>query len=261
MRLGIGLNITRQNEVFRLSNLFAGASAMVWYDPSDLSTMFQDAAGTTPVTASGQPVGLIRDKSGFGFHASQSTAAARPTYTESGGKRYLVFDGIDDALTTGTITPAVSKAQAFVGMVKAGNPVSRGTVFNFPDNGFNSITLETPIAAGTDTRLFHIGASTLRAIQTPLALSTPVVYTALSDLAAPSLVLRTNGAQVGANTDATGGGNFRAGLLRIGDYVTPSGRFLNGRLYSFVLRFSSASLTADQIAQAEAWTNRKTGAY
>lgn len=32
------------------------------YDPNDLSTMYQDAAGTTPVTSAGQPVGLILDK-------------------------------------------------------------------------------------------------------------------------------------------------------------------------------------------------------
>lgn len=34
-----------------------------WYDPSDRTTLFQDSAGTTPVTAMGQPVGLILDKS------------------------------------------------------------------------------------------------------------------------------------------------------------------------------------------------------
>ena len=33
-----------------------------WYDPSDLSTVFQDAAGTTPAGV-GDPVGLILDKS------------------------------------------------------------------------------------------------------------------------------------------------------------------------------------------------------
>lgn len=43
--------------------LFANNEQGVWYDPSDLSTMLQDAAGTTPVTAVGQPVGLILDKS------------------------------------------------------------------------------------------------------------------------------------------------------------------------------------------------------
>ena len=34
-----------------------------WFDPEDMSTMFQDAAGTTPVTALEQPVGLWLDKS------------------------------------------------------------------------------------------------------------------------------------------------------------------------------------------------------
>lgn len=33
------------------------------YDPNDLSTLYQDAVGTVPVTAAGQPVGLILDKS------------------------------------------------------------------------------------------------------------------------------------------------------------------------------------------------------
>ena len=52
-----------------------------WFDPSDLSTLFQDAAGTTPVTAVEQPVGLWLDKSGNGNHATQSITASRPTLT------------------------------------------------------------------------------------------------------------------------------------------------------------------------------------
>ena len=43
--------------------LFNGGVTGAWYDPSDFSTMFQDAAGTTPVTAVGQSVGLRLDKS------------------------------------------------------------------------------------------------------------------------------------------------------------------------------------------------------
>ena len=42
---------------------FASNEAGVWYDPSDLSTLFQDSAGTRPVTAVEQPVGLMLDKS------------------------------------------------------------------------------------------------------------------------------------------------------------------------------------------------------
>lgn len=48
------------------------------FDPSDLSTLYQDAAGTTPVTAVEQPVGKMLDKSGNGYHATQSITASRP---------------------------------------------------------------------------------------------------------------------------------------------------------------------------------------
>jgi len=58
--------------------LFANNQQGVWYDPSDFSTLFQDSAGATPVTAVEQPVGLMRDKSGRNNHASQITAASRP---------------------------------------------------------------------------------------------------------------------------------------------------------------------------------------
>ena len=48
---------------FTPEDLFLNGEQGAWYDPSDLTTMFQDRAGTTPVTADGQTVGLILDKS------------------------------------------------------------------------------------------------------------------------------------------------------------------------------------------------------
>lgn len=49
------------------TSLFAASEPGAWYDPSDMSTMYQDAAGTTPVYMPGQgqvdpPVGLLLDK-------------------------------------------------------------------------------------------------------------------------------------------------------------------------------------------------------
>ena len=72
--------------------LFAAGEQGAWYDPSDFSTMFQDTAGTTPVTATGQTVGRINDKSGRGNHATQATAASRPIYgiEPFGGRRNLL---------------------------------------------------------------------------------------------------------------------------------------------------------------------------
>jgi hypothetical protein len=78
---------------FNPTTLFTGTDTGWFYDHSDMSTLFQDAAGTTPVTAVGQPVGLQLDKSGKGNHRTQSTALNRPTLA-----RHPV-SGIRNALT------------------------------------------------------------------------------------------------------------------------------------------------------------------
>lgn len=72
--------------------LFAGGAQGAWYDPSDLGTLFQDAAGTTPVADYGDPVGLILDKSGNGNHASQASVAAKPIFARvpEGGRRNIL---------------------------------------------------------------------------------------------------------------------------------------------------------------------------
>jgi len=46
-----------------IKSLFANQEQGFAFDFNDLSTMYQDAAGTTPVTGVGQPVGLVLDKS------------------------------------------------------------------------------------------------------------------------------------------------------------------------------------------------------
>lgn len=125
-------------------SLFASGEQGAWYDPSDLSTMFQDSAGTTPVTADGQPVGKILDKSGHGNHASQATAAARPLYKTDGTYHWLQFDGVDDYIgcSWSSITalstlfagvnrtnssnwvmfmPSASSPQPFLGVCQAGD--------------------------------------------------------------------------------------------------------------------------------------------
>jgi len=72
-------------------SLFTTSEPGFWYDPSDLTTMFQDTAGTTPVTTPGQTVARINDKSGRGNNATQATAASRPTYgiVPLGGRRNI----------------------------------------------------------------------------------------------------------------------------------------------------------------------------
>jgi hypothetical protein len=80
--LGIGLGMPFGGRVgaaaWSPTALFAASEQGVWYNPSDFSTLFQDSAGATPVTAVEQNVGRINDKSGNGNHASQSSSGSRP---------------------------------------------------------------------------------------------------------------------------------------------------------------------------------------
>jgi len=79
--------------------LFLAGVLGVWYDPSDLSTLFQDAAGTIPVTADGDPVGLMLDKSGNGNHAIQAVSGSRPVYRTDGTLHRLYFNGVNSVLS------------------------------------------------------------------------------------------------------------------------------------------------------------------
>ncbi len=106
--LGYASNFDQQ-----IQKLFANGEQGFFYDPNDLSTMFQDAVGTVPVTAAGQPVGLLLDKSkgmvlgdnylttdtldftiGWADTASV-TAKSKNSFTVNGtGGCFAVFDGL-----------------------------------------------------------------------------------------------------------------------------------------------------------------------
>ena len=102
-------------------------SLLAWYDGGDMSTMYQDSAGTTPVVAVDNPVGLWQDKSGSGLHALQATAAARPAYKESSGKGYIEGDATDDRLVvslpavTGTLIRSDRSGTGIYGISASGD--------------------------------------------------------------------------------------------------------------------------------------------
>lgn len=87
---------------FTPASLFSGGKKGAWYDPSDLTTMFQTgtrASPGTPVTSNNDPVGLILDKSGNNNDWT-SSSTARPLYKTSGGLSWLEFDGTNSVLST-----------------------------------------------------------------------------------------------------------------------------------------------------------------
>lgn len=429
---------------FSPSQLFAQGEQGVWYDPSDFSTMFQDSAGTTPVTAVEQPVGRILDKSGRGNHATQSTPTSRPVlsakvnlllnsllnggvsgspgtpptswtyattgaptvtfatdtealsgntvrvtlgtlerqlisqsisvaantnyifsvvvdvvvsssvwnfvtwvssptgatltwqvdgvtvpggsaaplgrhvlsailtvgatagtsfarfgagvqgnttgqdvvfrqiqlqtgsarsqyqwtntatnYDTTGFPYYLRFDGTDDFLVTGTITPGIDKAQVFAGVRKLSDAVSATPVYYGTSATFSSNTgafmINTPGSAGAATiTLSARGTSTATASQSGLPSPITAVVAGSVDIAAPLTSIKINGGPANTSTATLGTGNFLDRPMFIGRQNTVNP--FNGHLYSLIARFG-ANLSAATITQTETWVNGKTGAY
>lgn len=95
--------------------LFSNGEQGGMWDATDMASLFQDSAGTTPVTAYTQPIGRMLDISGNGHHHLQSAASSRPQYTADGA----LFDGIDDGMLSDSIDLSAETAITFAALYEA----------------------------------------------------------------------------------------------------------------------------------------------
>jgi hypothetical protein len=116
------LSVIPQSEVSVITPVFSNGELGVFFDPSDEATLFKDTAGTVPVTADGDLVALMRDKSGNNNHATQSDSSSRPAFRTNGTLSWLESSG-----TQGFEFPSVSLASDAVDSMSAvmvtGEPV------------------------------------------------------------------------------------------------------------------------------------------
>lgn len=134
--------------------LFSASEPGAWYDPSDMSTLFQDSAGTTPVTAVEQPVGRMLDKSGRGNHASQATTTKRPVLS----RRVNLLVGSTTLATQSITTLAAGYKIVFSG---TGSVTLSGTATGVYGAGTNSITctagtLTLTVSGSVQDASFHL---------------------------------------------------------------------------------------------------------
>jgi hypothetical protein len=82
------------------------AGLIGWYDFSDPTTLWEDAARTDPVDIDTDAIAGVTDKSSSGFHLAQTVAASRAAYRTGvlNGKSVARFDGVDDTISTFAIT-------------------------------------------------------------------------------------------------------------------------------------------------------------
>ena len=222
-----------------ITKLFANGEQGFAYDPNDLSTMWQDANGTIPVTAAGQPVGLIRDKSGRNNHAYQTTSASRPILRKNAitGANYLEFDGSDDFLRTNNIDfTATDQVSLFAGVRKLSDAttgmVAEFSPFSTSNNG--TFALYAPYDTtfkGYGFRSRYSASSDANTVS-PLSPSSSVLA-GHGDIYGDKSQLKINGLIVAKNVSDQGAGNYGNYPLYIGRRGGTSLPF-NGHLYSLI---------------------------
>jgi len=244
-------------------SLFAAGQEGVWYDPSDLTTLFQDSAEPpiTPVTAAGQTVGTMLDKSGNGNHARQTTAAQRPTYQTGSGLHWLEFDGVDDIMSTSAIDfTSTDKMSIFIGQRNLAN-----STFNVIAEISNrsDITPGTFLVGNSFSNKHRNYGSLIKGTITREVVSANSFYapnssvlTLLGDIAAPFVTFRINKSLVGESTFSLGTGNYGDHSLFIGGRGL--GTYLyEGRLYGVIIVGKTAS--TNELADVETYMAAKSG--
>lgn len=110
--------------------LFANGEQGFAYDPNDLTTLYQDAAGTIPVTAQGQPVGLILDKSKGAVLGSDVSKPFNSDWSSEVGKIYVENSKLIStsyANTFSTLNNVVLESGRFYEVVVNMQQTTRGT--------------------------------------------------------------------------------------------------------------------------------------
>ena len=117
--------------------LFAAGEQGWVYDPSNLASLFQDAAGTTPVTAMEQPVGLQLDLSGRGNHRRQTTSANRPVVSAR-VNLLTKTEQFDDAVWTRTSATIIATNTV--------SPIGISNAFTINYASTGTLRLTTPVS-------------------------------------------------------------------------------------------------------------------
>lgn len=240
-------------------SLFAKGEQGVWYDPSDMTTLFQDNLGTVPVTAAGQVVGMMKDKSGRGNHATQSSVGSKPILRNSGALWWLEFDGVDDFLVTSSVDfTATDKMSVFAGVRKLSDAATGIVVELSYDTNANLGTfyLAAPVSAADPSYTFAAKATRVVGRQgTPYA--APITNVVSGQVALRvSQEIRVNGTTFSGSTPAHVAGNFGNYPLYIGRRAGTLFPFA-GYLYGLIVR--GALTDAAGITSTEKFMGTKSG--
>lgn len=248
---------------------FTYAPALI-LDPADLSTLFQDSAGTVPVAVDGDPVGRWNDKSGFGRNFIQATSGSRPVYRTSGGVHWIDFTlgQFLYAETAGSISFA--SVALFIGYRAVSGVDDYGAVFGVPHGNthiapFWRWNLAIRTTGGYEFGYTNNGTQSLSWNADAAAVGNDVIFTVGYSSAWNEIVSAMRSAMIRVNRSVLYSGNNvvvtqtypNSTPAYMGAHLgTADGRF-QGRIYGILL--SDAAVTSQAwIDEWEGWIDART---
>lgn len=234
-------------------------SPLVWFDMSDLSTMFQDAAASTPVTTNADPVRRINNKGSHSFNMQSASDSTRVAYGTGSGLHWVVGDAVDDKLLGTVDIPSMDDCEVIAAMRPAAlTQTARAVTWQngsggyfglyYRGDGVGNYRMMSSVDSFTTNGPDHAG----------ITVDTVVVLGATRDRN-----LSTTGARVWTNGAASGGQATTA------DAALPSGSFCLNAHPQSAAQFSSARfyqvlifnrlLTTQERADLTTWMGAKVG--
>ena len=190
---------------------------VLWFDAADLTTLFQNQAATTPVTATGQSILAWRDKSSYGVLASvASGSGATTSYASVNGNNSVAFSGSGSPLTFSSANiPSSSSATLTIFMACSGTDGGNRTLLNLPNTTQISLTNGSQLRFGIEgTNQLVAGGNAVGVISGTISAYNLAVY--FQGALGASSTSFPVGAGTGTGTIGGGGyGNFSGGIYEI----------------------------------------------
>lgn len=250
------------------SHLFASGEQGAAYDPSNLSSMFQDSAGTVAVTAVGQPVRRINDLSGNGNDLYAPSDSARPLLAQSGAYYYLDFDGVDDRMrTSGNVNmTAFHNSTMWLGIASKTDAIN--FLFSFDSAGvavgatafFHFDLLRRAAASGESGNVVNSNYSLPGFGRNP---EVDIAAVNFGGLSTPATAIRqwNNGVEQAVSNSGLSANNTMGNYPIILCENPANGTVAPAKFFRCVFRASTSATSDADVLKVSDWINKNVGAY
>jgi len=216
-----------------ISSLFGAGEPGAIYIPIPVvlgaQSLFQDAAGTTPVTADGDPDGLMIDQSPNGNNAAQSVSAERPLYNLENGLNSLKGDGVDANIASQDTVSWLTSSTANAFFAVAFKPISTSAGYIVHCDGANSSLADHAFSVAAYNGSNHTMTIGGIGFSIPATSDTVVVYCQFNKTTGAGVISWNGGAE-----EAIAVGSKSNSIFPLRLFAREGGVYFDGEIYGLV---------------------------